>query len=153
MDSYFMRVAQTISTKSKDPNTKVGAVIVDGDNKIVSTGYNGMVKGIKEKELWKNKKPYVIHAEMNAALFSRRPDLRGCQVYVTHAPCINCMKHLFQLGVRVIFYESASTKTPLSPSDIGEIFVLLEAMDNVLVKNYKTHQTLQQELISKGEEI
>lgn len=146
MDSYFFQIAKAVSAKSKDPNTKVGCVIVNGDNKIVSTGYNGMVKGCNEKHLWVDKHKFVIHAEMNAALFSRLPDLRGCQVYLTHAPCINCLKHLMQLGVRVVFYLQAQTKTPLLPSEKGDIKLLLDSLGGqMLVKNVN-HKTYQEEL-------
>lgn len=143
MDLYFMDIARAVAKKSKDPNTNVGAVIVDENNRIVSTGYNGMIKGCSEKHLWTNKYPFVIHAEMNAALFARRY-LGGCQVYITHAPCINCMKHLFQMGVRVIFYEQLKTKSPLSESEKGDIRLMLQSL-NCLVKNIN-HKTYQEEL-------
>lgn len=109
-EEYFMGIAKAVAQKSKDPNTKVGAVIVDADNRIVSTGYNGMPYKCDESKLsWERpqKYHYVIHAEMNAVLYARR-DLRGCRVYTTHSPCENCLKHMLQAGIRVVVYEDAS---------------------------------------------
>ena len=77
-EDYFMGIARAVAMKSKDPKTKVGAVIVDADNRIVSTGYNGMPYKCDESKLsWErpHKYHYVIHAEMNAVLNARR-DLR-----------------------------------------------------------------------------
>src|SRR5690606_32917971 len=52
-DAYFMTLARVISTRSKDPNTKVGAVLTTSDNRIIGTGYNGMPEGmIETDELW-----------------------------------------------------------------------------------------------------
>lgn len=104
-EEYFMDIAKAIAAKSKDPRTKVGSILVDSDNRIVSTGYNGMPYRCKEDELWSDKYPFVIHAEMNAILYAKR-DLRGCQMYTTLAPCINCLKHSLQAGIRVITYDN-----------------------------------------------
>lgn len=142
-DGTWVQVAREVAKKSKDPKTKVGAVIVDSDNRIVSTGYNGMVKGINENKLWEDKHPFVIHAEMNAALFSRKDYLGGCTVYVTLSPCLNCMKHLFQLGVRSIFYDTIYTK--FTAKDRADLLTFMNSMLNYVV-NINTMKTMQQEL-------
>lgn len=54
-DEYFMGIASLSALRSKDPNTKVGACIVDDDKKVVSIGYNGMPKGLDEDQLSWNK--------------------------------------------------------------------------------------------------
>lgn len=107
---YFMGIANAIALKSKDPSSKVGAVIVDQDNRIVSTGYNGFVAGCDESKLtWERPMKYltIIHAELNALIYARR-DLSGCKIYVTHGPCESCLKHLLQAKVGEVYYGDAS---------------------------------------------
>ena len=106
-DEYFMLIAETVSIRSKDPRTKVGCVIVDGDNRIVATGYNGMASGVDESQCdWTgNKYPYVIHAEANALLFARQ-SLSGCSLYTTLYPCSNCAKLICNSGISHVYYSS-----------------------------------------------
>lgn len=106
---YFIKIAKDIASLSKDPSTKVGAVIVDEDHRIISTGYNGFPAGCDESQLtWERPMKYltVIHAELNALIFARR-ELTNCRIYITHGPCESCLKHLLQSKVREIYYESA----------------------------------------------
>lgn len=124
---YFIDIAQAIASKSKDPSSKVGCVIVDSDNRIVSTGYNGFVAGCNESLLsWERpaKYHYVIHAELNALIYARR-DLSGCRAYVTHGPCENCLKHLLQAKVRDIYYADASIMRDRSTDEQKEAIVRL----------------------------
>lgn len=148
MRNYFFELAKTVATASKDFNTKVGAIIVDVNGKVVSTGYNGMVAGCNEEAMWskQNKHACVIHAEMNAALFSRRADLVGCHVYCTHAPCINCLKHLLQLGVRKFFYLELQTKTPLSPSAKDNLLLLIDSVEGIYIRNGVNGKNYKEEL-------
>lgn len=107
---YFIDIAKAVASKSKDPSSKVGCVIVDEDNRIVSTGYNGFVAGCDEDHMsWERPEKYflVIHAEENALIYSRR-DLSNCRVYITHGPCEVCLKHLLQAKVRDIYYDDPS---------------------------------------------
>ncbi len=111
-DEYFMGIALLSSKRSKDPSTKVGACIVDNDNKVVSIGYNGMPKGLDEDKLSWNKNEgldskylYVCHAEFNAILNTRNgSSLKGCTVYVTLFPCNECAKAIIQTGIKKIVY-------------------------------------------------
>lgn len=110
---YFMSSAYLTSMRSKDPNTQVGCVIVNPENRIVGAGYNGMPNGISDDEMpWgktsdspvDTKYPFVCHAEMNA-LFNRNCfDLRGCTLYTTHFPCNECAKMVIQSGIRQVVY-------------------------------------------------
>lgn len=102
----FIGLAQYVAQWSKDPSTKVGAVIVDFDNRIVSLGFNGFPRGTSDDlSLYTDRdRKYrrVIHAEKNAMSFAKR-DLRGCTLYVTHAPCAQCAAQIVQEGIsRVI---------------------------------------------------
>ena len=84
-DEYFMGIAVFTSLRSKDPSSKVGAVIVNEKNRIVGTGYNGFVAGIdesafsweREGEWLHTKYPYVVHAEANAILNDLYQSLSG----------------------------------------------------------------------------
>ena len=112
-DSYFMAMAHLSAKRSKDPNTKVGAVIVDEHRHIVGIGYNGLPVGCDDNEFpWDRegdfcdtKYPYVVHAELNAILNSIK-NLHGCVLYVSLFPCNECAKAIIQSGIRKIVYES-----------------------------------------------
>jgi dCMP deaminase len=103
---YFMDIAVAVSVKSKDPNTKVGSVIVDGNNRIISTGYNGFPAGMVENDyLWskENKKKFVCHSELNAILYAK-VDLSGCTLYTTLSPCNECAKVIAASKIKQVFY-------------------------------------------------
>lgn len=111
-DEYFMGMALLSAQRSKDPNTKVGACIVDQEHKVVSNGYNGMPTGIDEEKLsWNrgegldSKYLYVCHAEFNAILNTRDgAALKGCTLYVTLFPCNECTKAIIQKGIKEVVY-------------------------------------------------
>lgn len=118
-DQYFMSLAILISLRSKDPSSKVGAVLVR-DNKIIGTGYNGFPTGSDESQFpwerdvegegWLNTKyPYVIHAEANA-LLNTVADSKGCEIFVTLHPCNECAKLMIQGGVKRVTYLSDKHK-------------------------------------------
>ena len=112
-DEYFMGLAHLSAMRSKDPSTQVGAVIVSGEHRVVSIGYNGFPNGCSDDEFpWDRegdfgatKYPYVVHAELNAILNSKN-DLRGCSIYVSLFPCNECAKAIIQSGISRIVYES-----------------------------------------------
>ncbi|MBR6880155.1 MAG: dCMP deaminase family protein [Clostridiales bacterium] len=113
-DEYFMGVAKLASQRSKDPNTQVGACIVNSENRIMTIGYNGLPKGCSDDEFpWEReggtydtKYAYVCHAELNAILNCGTADLRDNRVYVTLFPCEGCTKALIQKGIKEIIYDS-----------------------------------------------
>lgn len=113
-DEYFMGVAILSSLRSKDPNTQVGACIVNQDKKIVGVGYNGFPSGCDDDELpWERegvwletKYPYVCHAELNAILNSISLNLKGCRLYVALFPCNECAKAIIQSGINEVIYLS-----------------------------------------------
>ncbi len=113
-DEYFMGIAFLSALRSKDPNTKVGACIVDSNHKVVSIGYNGMPRGIDEDKVSWNKGEgldskylYVCHAEFNAILNTRDgAALNGCSLYVTLFPCNECTKAIIQTGIKEVIYCS-----------------------------------------------
>lgn len=110
-DSYFMGVALLSSQRSKDPNTQVGACIINQDKRIIGIGYNGFPRGCEDDSFpWESegsftqtKYPYVVHAEPNAILNATTP-LTGASMYVTLFPCHECSKLIIQSGIREIVY-------------------------------------------------
>ncbi len=114
-DEYFMGVAMLAARRSKDPSTQVGACIVDDDNRILSTGYNGFPQGCSDDEYpWARegdcandtKYPFVVHAELNAILNNRGKNLTGSRIYVALFPCNECAKAIIQSGIREVVYLS-----------------------------------------------
>lgn len=102
-DEYFMGLAHLSALRSKDPNTQVGAAIVDENHRVVSVGYNGFPTGCsddvfpweREGEALHTKYFYVVHAELNAILNSPR-SVTGCTIYVSLFPCNECAKAIRQ---------------------------------------------------------
>ena len=117
-DDYFMGVALLAAQRSKDPNTQVGACIVDDQNRILSTGYNGFPLGCsddvfpwgRDGEATETKYPYVVHAELNAILNTRGKSLAGSRLYVALFPCNECAKAIIQSGIREVIYLSDKYK-------------------------------------------
>ena len=89
-DEFFMGVALLAAKRSKDPNTQVGACIVDKNNIILSTG--------------DTKYSYVVHAELNAILNAQGKDLHGARLYVDLFPCNECAKAIIQSGISEVVY-------------------------------------------------
>jgi dCMP deaminase len=105
-DIMFLKMARVPATLSKDPKTKVAALIVTPDNRQISFGYNGFSRGMKEDaQRWKRpvKYEYVIHAEMNA-IMNCPFDTNGTTLYCTYQPCHRCLQHLINAGIRRVVY-------------------------------------------------
>ena len=105
-DLRFIKLAEHVSEWSKDPSTKVGAIIAK-DKKVVSLGYNGFPIHIADTEerlsIREVKLAYTIHAEINAIL-STEKSLQGCTLYTwPFMPCARCACQIIQSGiVRVV---------------------------------------------------
>ncbi len=97
-DIVYLKMASAMSELSKDPSTKVGAIIVSREGRIVSAGYNGFPSTVDDHPDWyadrDTKYPLVIHAEENAVLYGDRRDLVGATIYCTHPPCGECAKSI-----------------------------------------------------------
>lgn len=113
-DKWFLGLAEYVSTASKDPSTKVGAVIVDKDRRVVSIGYNGFPKGVEDSEDRLNnrdlKYQYIVHAERNALLFANKSS-ENCTIYTyPFMPCSVCAGMIIQSGIKKVisFYEKNS---------------------------------------------
>lgn len=110
-NEYFMSVAILASKRSRDPHTQVGACI-ERDNKILSTGYNGMPRRCddrmlpleREGDYLDTKYPYIVHAELNAILNSATSNLESASIYTTLFPCAECTKAILQAGIKEVYY-------------------------------------------------
>ena len=118
-DEYFMGTALLAAKRSKDPNTQVGACIVNEKKRIMSIGYNGFPMGCDDDDFpWERegdnsfdtKYPYVCHAELNAILNNRGANLEGCTIYVGLFPCCECAKAIIQSGIKKVIYLSDKYK-------------------------------------------
>lgn len=135
-NEYFMGIAEKVALKSKDTSTKVGCVIVSEDKTPISFGFNGWVRGCDESHMtWDRPLKYhmVIHAEMNAIMFSKQ-SLKGARLYCTHYPCDNCLKHILQSGIREIFYKSDEVVKRFEPNSIKAIQRLIKATNATILK-------------------
>lgn len=109
---YFMDIAKTVATRSTCDRAFVGCVLVNKDNRIVTTGYNGSISGDEHcyeagHYMRDGHCIRTIHAEMNALLYCAKEGIsvKNTTCYVTHFPCLNCTKALIQAGVSKIYYH------------------------------------------------
>lgn len=111
-DTRFLDLAQSVSTWSRDPSTRVGAVIVRPDKSIASIGYNGFPRKMADDlELYNNREEKysrIIHAEVNA-LVQAKTDVTGCTLYTyPFMPCDRCLVQLIQAGIETFVFPKAS---------------------------------------------
>lgn len=100
-DTRFLRLALEIAEWSKDPSTRVGAVIVN-QRDIMCTGYNGFPRGVSDAPehlaCRETKYPRTVHAEQNA-IYRARDSLVDCTIYTTLFPCATCAGGIIQKGI------------------------------------------------------
>lgn len=108
----YLDMAKEVATWSKDPSTKVGAVAVGSKGQILSQGYNGFPRGVKDTseryEVREEKYKYVVHGEMNAIYNACHTgaSLDGATLYVTGLPvCSECAKGIIQVGISKVIME------------------------------------------------
>ena len=129
-DRRFYRMAMEVATWSKDPDERVGCVLVSPDRRRQSCGYNGLPAGVEDtarrltdSEL---KNRLSIHAELNAIL-NARTDLTGWTLYVTKSPCLGCAGAAVQAGIKRVVCRPLYTGSKWCPSQVQAQELLLEA--------------------------
>lgn len=115
-DNRFMKMALLVSKWSKDPSTQVGAVIADDRHRVVSIGYNGFPRGMKDdSELYADREvkyERIIHGEINALMNAGR-SVEGCTLYETpFFSCPRCTVQLIQAGIKRIVYIEHDSESP-----------------------------------------
>ena len=115
---YFIKIASAVKTKSKDPSTKIGAVIVGEDNEIVSTGYNSFPRGLNDEIAERFERPekynWFEHAERNSIYNAARigVSVKGCTIYLTCGlPCIDCARGIINSGISKIVCKKGENKS------------------------------------------
>lgn len=114
----YMDVAERFAQLSSAKRLNVGAIVVK-DDRIISIGYNGMPTGwdncceheIEHHELGTTttvSKPEVLHAESNAIakLAKSSESGEGASIFITHSPCIDCAKLIYQSGITTVYYKN-----------------------------------------------
>lgn len=151
-DEYFMGVALLSAKRSKDPNTQVGACIINPDKRIVGIGYNGFPRGCDDNVFpWgkgdsnklNTKYPYVVHAEANAILNSAS-SVKGATLYVSLFPCNECAKLIIQSGIKHVVYMNdkyrSEESTVASRRMLDAAGVTYSQMDEIeVLVNAKEH--------------
>lgn len=105
--SYFINIAKMVAQKSKDKKKQVGAVLVShSNNRIISTGYNGLPSGMDDNIDWNNRNlvhSMIIHAEMNCILYAETK-FKNSILYSTLSPCKDCIKIIAAANIKTIIY-------------------------------------------------
>lgn len=117
-NTRFISLAEIIGSWSKDPSKKIGAIVVDKDNRIVSTGFNGFARGVADiKESLENKdvkRLLMLHAEENAILYAKQ-DLSGCRIYIAGLPpCVHCASMIIQSGIKEVYFKNLDPNKKVS---------------------------------------
>jgi len=113
-DDRFITIAHNVATWSKDPGTKVGAVLVI-DRRIIATGYNGFPHQISDNlDRYENRElklAYTVHAEVNSILNAAKNGARtdGSTLYVTFPPCVSCSTSVIQAGITQVVCPDLTT--------------------------------------------
>lgn len=109
----FFEIAKSVGSWSKDPSRGIGAVIVGKYEQIISQGYNGFPRGIKDLPERLNDRPtkykYVVHAEANAIYnaIHNGANLEGASIFVTGLPvCSECAKAIIQVGIKHVYMDT-----------------------------------------------
>ena len=118
-DAFYISLATTYASRSKCVSLKVGCCLVKGDT-VLGLGVNGTPKGMpnccdvydkgKDDTHHEWSLRHEIHAELNAIIASKC-DLNGSTAFITHSPCMNCLKHLIACGIERIVYKERYSKT------------------------------------------
>ena len=115
-NEYFLTIAESVKSKSKDRRTQIGAVIVGEDREIVSTGFNSFPRGIddnvEERQVRPEKYFWFEHAERNALYNAARIGVstKNTTMYLTCGiPCADCARGIISSGVRAIYCKQEDT--------------------------------------------
>lgn len=143
-DARFLRLAREISTWSKDPSTKVGAVIIRPDRVIKSVGYNGFARGVKDWNIRYQdrtlKYQLVLHAEENAIL-NAADSVQGCFLYVYPLlPCNLCTARMIQAGITRVTAIENDRMTDDHHSHVEAQFNEANVAFNIYTKEILDHE-------------
>lgn len=125
-DGRFLDLAAHVAQWSKDPSTRVGAVIVNAQRQVLSLGYNGFPRGVQDVlsrlEDRAEKYRFTVHAEANALLNATGP-VRGCTLYCSLCTCHECAKLIIQAGITRVVITAPAPEVAERWSDAWQIAV------------------------------
>lgn len=148
MHNKFLDIAEVIASDSKCVQLSVGAILVK-NGRIISTGYNGTAAGFINCNDYFSKISYTrdehhnfaenfeIHAELNAIIYAALNgiSIAGCDIYITHHPCANCLKALCAAGIKKIYYRYSYDKVTINPLMQKMLDDLNVELINIRIKN------------------
>ena len=125
--------------RSIDPSSKCGAVLVSKESKILSTGYNGPIKGADDEKIPLErpaKYAHMLHAEENCLLAynGSNQDLEGASMYVTGAPCHKCLRMILQKGIRNIIITDGNRTAVQDAADRAACDLMLSYLAPVNIR-------------------
>ena len=132
-DAYYLEICKVVGSRSKDPNTQLGCVIVGPAHEIRSTGYNSFPRGIRDDVPERLERPakylWIEHAERNAICNAARAGTatEACTIYVEIMPCMDCARAIVQAGIREVVV-SAGRMAQYSSEYYDEHFGLVEVL-------------------------
>ncbi len=140
-DCWFLGLARYHASASKDPSTRVGAVIVRPDRIVVASGFNGFPRGIADTDARLADRPtkyqLVVHAEMNA-LLQAGWQAAGCTLYSWPlAPCERCAAHIAQAGIVRVVAPGVREDFAGTPAILGEAGVGFDIVSLVMAGGAK----------------
>ena len=154
----YIGLAFFVSSFSKDPATRMGAVIVDENNFPKGYGYNGPPRKIKDYEVdWSRPAKYdwIIHAEINAISHSFG-DLKNSTIYVTGKPCKRCMLDIVNSGIsRVVYFpfQSKYKNSMFSNGEINETTDEIAKLGGVIMEKFNGNLNWMKDYISDMKEL
>ena len=130
-DQYFITLSFLISNRSSCKRLKVGCVLVK-DTRVISVGYNGFLPGFPHDSIVRdNHEQATVHAEQNCITDCAKRGINACgaTAYVTHYPCLNCLKLLVAAGIKNIKYYNDYKNDEIIPKIFKDKGISLEKMN------------------------
>ena len=132
-NQYYLEICKVVATRSKDPNTQIGCIIVGPNHEIRSTGYNSFPRGIRDDVPERLVRPakylWMEHAERNAICNAARAGTatEGCTIYVEIMPCMDCARAIVQAGITQVVISS-TRMAQYSSEYYNEHFEMVEVL-------------------------
>jgi dCMP deaminase len=157
-DEYFSEIARTVARKSKDPRCRVGAILVSTDRVVLTTGFNGLARGVYDdpRILGRvaEKLKWICHAESNAIFNAARLGacLDGTIMYVTKFPCFACCNAIVQTGVKRICTPDTRywDDDPFDRQHKRKPVILRQAGVEVTAPNHPDYRQPKKKLLAAG---
>jgi dCMP deaminase len=119
-DEYFIRGVRWVASKSKDPRTQVGCLIVSPENETLITCFNGLPRGVEDTpERYERplKDRYVVHSESNGIALAAKRGIAicGCSMFISLPPCCRCSGEIMQAGIVEVVVDGVREQEWFSP--------------------------------------